>query len=304
MALDINNKNTDSFVDEYGIMMTQNPTWNPNGNNGMGDCIGRTLDAYLAYEYEPFIDAVKNCYILKTDKKGTYIQGYRHPTLKNVEYNDLSRDHILNTLILMKLTNNTEFLELLSNSLRWKISDRFNFTIELWFWMKGIAGNKFNMFLYYLVDIPMMFFSIIWNKIIFKLGEFNKEVSQDEFIIVQNENKTKKQKFFEKLVYPIYTLYQKSFMMYVSPDSFGKWIMKKICLWNIDKQNFLLRIMFGDKNVDKEKVYSYKSMTAWRWSTYLNEMNDRDLHIITNPILIEANTLDVDLLRKMYEKTK
>ena len=92
-------------------------------------------------------------------------------------------------------------------------------------------------------------------------------------------------------------------MLYATPDSLGKWLLKKICLWGIDKENFLLRIMYGGK-VSAEDVYNYKSMSSWRWSTYLNELNDRDLYIITDPKELEANVLDVDLLRKMYEKLK
>jgi hypothetical protein len=302
MGLDLNYKDG-QWVDEFGLMLGQNPSWNPNGDFGKGDCIGRTLDAYFAYDYEPFVNAVKNCYEIKYDKKGMYVQGYRHPSYKGDEYNDLSRDHILNTLILMKESNNHVFLKFLSENLRWKISDRYKFTIDLWLWMKGIAGNKWAMFAYYLIAVPMMFLTTLLNLLIFKLGGFGKEVHQDKFIAVSKEKLSKKQLFLRGLKFPIYTLFQLAFMMYVSPDSLGKRLIKKICLWQIDEQNFLLRLMFGG-TVKSEDIYSYKSMRGWRWSTYLNDLNDRDLYVITDPKQLKANVLDVDLLIKMYKKIK
>ena len=302
MGLDLNKK-SGQHVDEYGMMVGENPQWNPNGDAGMGDSIGTNLDAYLAYDHEPFVSAVKSCYKLIVDDEGQYVQGYRHPSLIDVEYNTLSRDHILNTLILMKISNNHVFLKFISDNLRWKISDKYSFTIDLWLWMKGISGNRFAMFLYYLIDIPIMLVSIIWNKMINLIGGFGCESKQDEFVIVQNGDISKRKKYLRGLRYPLYTIAQKSYMMYASPNSFGKWLMKKICLWGVDEQNFFLRVMFGDK-ISREEVYSYKAMSGWRWTTHLNELNDRDLHIITDPTKLESNVLDVDLLRKMYEKLK
>jgi len=201
----------------------------------------------------------------------------------------------------MKLANETEFLKMLSKKLRWKISDRFNFSVDLWLWMKGITGNKFAMFMYYLIAIPVAFFSVMWNKVIYTLGGFGKEVPQDKYVFTSKENLSKRKLFFRKYIYPIYAIYQNAFVLYATPDSIGKKILKRIFLWNIDKQNFLLRIMFGGK-VSKEEVYSYKSMTGTRWTAYLNDLNDRSsLQIEKDPLRLEFNVIDVDLLRKMYE---
>lgn len=240
MGLDLNYKDG-LWVDEYGLMLGHNPDWNPNGDMGKGDCIGTALDAYLAYDYEPFVRAVKNCYEIKHDEKGMYVQGYRHPSYKGNDYNDMSRDHILNTLVMMKASNDHVFLKFLSKNLRWKISDRYNFTIDLWLWMKGISGNKWAMFVYYLIIIPMMFFSILLNKIIYLLAGISKEVPQDKFAQENKRIFSKFELFLIGLKYPLYTLCQMSFMLYVTPDSLGKRLLKKICLWNIDEQNFLLR---------------------------------------------------------------
>jgi hypothetical protein len=41
-------------------------------------------------------------------------------------------------------------------------------------------------------------------------------------------------------------------------------------------------------------------MRGGRWSTPLNVINDRDVFIIKNPELLEANVLDVDLLKTFW----
>lgn len=305
MGLDINNKNSELIVDKFGLITSRDAELKDNKEDlysAVGDSIGNTSDAYFAYEYEPFVQAVKNCFLEKIDNRGKkYIQGYRHPIHFDREYNDMSRDHISYTLIMMKQAGEYDFLKKLSKGLRWKISDRYTFTPDSWLWMKGIAGNRFAMFLYYLISIPVTFLSVFWNKIIYKLGGFSKEVNQNDYIFVDYSKHSKRKIFFRKLIYPIYAIYQNSFILYVSPNCIGKTILKKIFLWNIDPQNFMLRIMFGGK-VKNENVYSYKSMYGTRFTTYLSDLNDRCwLSIITDPQRLEANVVDVDLLRKMYE---
>lgn len=306
MGLDLFTTKTEYYVDRYDMMMTQNPSWNPNGDNGIVDSIGRTVDAYFAYDHLRFIYAVRKCYRYKNGYLQQYLQAYRHPSiavndLKGGIYNDMSRDHIIYSLIIFKASNDP-YLYYLSKNLRWKISDRYWFTPEVWLWMKGITGNKLAMFLYYLLDIIILFIAIKWNKFIYFVAGFQPESNQNDFKKVQNSDKPKSKVFFRKLLYPIYTLYQKAFMMYVSDNCYGKKKIKQICLKGIDKENYLLRIMFGDKTVTEEQVNSYKPMTGWRWSGYLeSNLNDRDMNIITDPVKLEANVLDVDLLQKMYK---
>jgi hypothetical protein len=304
MGLDVNNKKTDQIVDQYGLIVSRDAMeQNDNKYSAVGDSIGNTCDAYIAYEYEPFIQAVKNCFLEKTDKKGKkYIQGYRHPIHFDREYNDMSRDHISYTLIMMKLAGEEEFIKKLSKGLRWKISDRYSFSIDLWLWLKGIAGSSLAMFFFFFITIPVILLSVLWNKLIYALGGFGPEVNQDDYVFIDYSKHSKRKQFFRKLIYPIYAIFQNAFILYATPDSIGKSILKKIFLWNIDPQNFMLRIMFGGK-VKKEDVYSYKSMSGTRFTSYLSDLNDRCwMSIIKDPQRLEANVIDVDLLRKMYEK--
>lgn len=311
MGFNLNNKNTYWFVDKtygYDFMVNQDQFNNPNKPQAYGDAIGTNFEAYMVYNHKPFIDAVKACFVEKIDKKGKkYLQGYRHPSCFNLEYNTMSRDHILYALIFMKIAGETEFLKKMSKMIRWKISDKYSFTIESWLYMKGIGDNKlYNrlmMFFYYLIETPMSLFYLIWNFAIKKLGGFKKEVNQNDFVLIPNEQISKRKLKYRKLIYPIYALYEKGFTLYVSKNSLGKWIIKKISLFTTDKENYLLRILFGGK-VSESKIYSYKPMYGGRWSTSLSELNDRYLAIITEPKLIEENNLDKDLLISMYKKIK
>lgn len=309
MKFDPNNKETTVFVDEHNILLRPNPSWKPDGDFGEGDCIGRTFDGYLAWEdnenyitwgKEKFINAVINCFPWKTDEKGVYIQGYRHPNRIDNEYNDMSRDHTIYALAFMKYVN-SEFLNDMVDNLRWRISDKFTFTPDSWLWMKALTGNMFRRFLYYLVSIPVMVISVLWNKFIYKMGGFSEESHQDDWVLVQNQDQPKRVLKWRKLGYPLYAMRQVAIQLYVLPDSFLKRVMQKVTLWGTPKHNYEMQILLGAEP-NSDDVYGYKSMTGDRFSTVLNEVNDRSVHIITDPVLLEANVLDVDRLRALYVK--
>jgi hypothetical protein len=297
-------KDTYIFSDQHNMVLYQNPGWDPNGNNGKGDSIGRTVDAYIAYEDTKFISAVKECFIYKVDKRGhQYLQGYRHPDYMNDEYNDMSRDHIINTLILLKYINDEETLKTYSKKLRWKISDRFSFTIDSWLWMMGVAGSWVCLKLWYILTVLIMGFNAIWNKTIYKIAPFSEEIPQNQFEPYMPEQLTHQQLQLRKLLYPAYALNILSWQLYVLKDSWFKRLVQKLTLKITGKENFLMRLLLDDKNLPSfEDVYTYKMMTGGRWSAMLNETNDRDIRIITNLRLIRENRLEEDLLLRIYNK--
>ena len=118
MSLNKNKKYTQHFVDEYDMMIEQQISWFNDGTFNIGDSIESTCDSYVAYEDKSFIDAIKKCFVYKTESGKTYIQAFRHPSLINQKgyYNDMSRDHIIYALCAFKYAGDTEFLKKLSNS--------------------------------------------------------------------------------------------------------------------------------------------------------------------------------------------
>ena len=313
MAFDPNNKTSHYFVDEHNIVLSQNPSWKPNGDFGEGDCIGRTLDGLFAWESdknfiawggkEKFTEAVKSCFVLKTDKRGKqYMEGYRHPHRVGVEYNDMSRDHTLYGLVFMKYID-SDFLKVMVDNLRWRISNKFTFTPTSWLFMKALTDNMPVRTLFYLITIPIMIMFVLWNKFIYKMGGFSEESHQDNWVLVENNNRSEKILKWRKLLYPIYAMRQKAIQLYILPDSYIKKVMQKIMLWGTPKHNYEMKILLGG-HVCRKDVYNYKPMKGGRFSTVLNEINDREVVIITDPELLAANVLDVDKLRTLYEKNQ
>jgi len=309
MAFDYNNKTAMYFVDEFGLVMSQNRPWNPDGDFGEGDCIGRTFDGLVAWENhetfteehkEIFTAAIKSCFVMKEDHKGKYMVGYRHPNRLDDEYNDMSRDHILYALMYMKYTNDP-FLKDMIKYLRWRISDRFTFTPDSWAWMKALNGNVFWTIIFYLMAIPVMAISVLWNKLVYKIAGFKEESHQDDFILIPNSEMPEKKKKWRGRLYPIYAMFQAADQLSVLPDNFGNRIMKRITLWGTPKHNYAMKLML-DGDVTEEQVLGYKPMTGGRWSTVLNEVNDRDVRFVTKPEHLEANVMDVDFLIALWEK--
>ena len=183
MVLNWNTNDTYFFVDkENKMMIVQNPGWNPNGTNGKGDAIGRTFDAYFCYNDERFIEGIESCWV-KVDRskfwkflgKDYYYQGYRYPTHDD---EDLSRDHTLYSISAFKYSGySNEALKEFVMHLRYRISKKFFFTLNSWFWIRAVCGSKFYRFLFYLIEIPIMWFTKQWNKLLYFVAPFDEESS-------------------------------------------------------------------------------------------------------------------------------
>ena len=303
--LDTTIKTTQNYVDDYGMFLGQNRPYEPEADHGMGDCIGSNLAAYLAYDYAPFVSKIRSCFEFKMDKKESYLQGYRHPSLiGKLDYNDFSRDHLINALIAFKASGDDYNLKIFARRIRWRISDKYTLTPDLWLLMKGLDGDMLAMDAFYVLDIVTTFINTYWNIFIKTIGGFGPELGQYNYIPNREDKATKWQKFLRKLVYPRYTLYQKALLYYALPRTWEKNLIRKIALKDVDKRNLLLRILFGDKTVTVNEVNNYVAMNSWRWDVCLNNLNDRDIWVITDPELLKANVLDVDLLKKMFSKIR
>lgn len=309
MALNWEATDTYYFVDqEHNMMLIQNPGWAPDGDKGKGDSIGRTFISYFNYGDERFLEGIESCWVKKERNwfwkllgKKYYYQGYRYPTHYD---KDLSRDHLLYSILAFKYSGyySDNKLKEFVKHLRFKISERFTFTINLWFWVRAVYGSKFYEWLFYAIDIPFFKAIRLWNKIIYKIASFEEEDSQDNWIKIQNELKPKIVIKLSNLLYPVYTLHQQAWRLYLLPDSKKKRKLQKICLDIAPKHNYVIKILLGDKeSFTREDVWNYKSMTGSRWTGILNPwLNNRDMNIITDEKLLEFNVQDVDYVRKLY----
>lgn len=311
MTLNWDTIESHNFIDqEHNMMLCQS------SDNGIEDSIGRTLDAFFCYGDIRFIEGIQNCWkkIIKSIKlfnlipiRKYYWQGYRYPTHYD---RTLSRDHTIYSVIAFKLSGySNKNLKRFVKHLRWRISDRYTFTPDSWLSIRSIAGIKWAEALFYLIVIPMMWGAMKHNKRIYKKAGFSNEVPQDQFKITLNEDKSEEFKKYTRKLYPVYALTNLSMQLYVMRDSWGKKWLQKILRKMVLKHNYVQKMLLRDLNFkptseNQNLIYAYKSMKGGRWTTSLNEVNDRSLYIIKDEKLVEYNALDVDIVRKLFELHK
>ena len=318
---------TFAYVDvENKMMLIKNHSWNPGGNGNKGDALGRSKYAFFLYEDPQFVEGAKNCWKkIECDpdyeecKWDYYYQGYRYPT---PEYytKDFSRDHTINTFCLMKLAGEDEWAKEVASHLRWVIASKHvnskgkqfshSHTIGLWGWLKGLfAGKWWGMPLFFLLDFIETIFYILLNKFCYLVGGISKEYHQDDYDkdTMSRQKQTKWKQFWAKATFPVYALNLSAWKLYINEISlksrYGKFMNRLLQIMSyplIGRHHYLHKLMFNVGKVSKSDVLGYKSMIGGRWSTPLNEINDRDVHIIKSEEWLEANVIDKDLLVKFW----
>ena len=299
------------FVDqENSMMLGQNRPWDPDGNNGKGDSIGRTFLAYFCYPDARFMDGIENCWE-RVERKGWlrrllfgkyYYQGYRYPKPYKGEVG-LSRDHLTYTLLAFKYAGySEEFLKDFVKHLRFRISDFSLFTIDLWLWTRVIANIKPYAALYYPIQWLSLSMSSLLNRYMYWRSGFGEESSQEDFVLIENGFKPKSMVRMASMFYPIYALHQQAWQIKLLPESKWKKRLQKVALSICPKHNYVIQLLLDSPNRPSEEyIKSYKMMTGFRWSGILNSwLNDRDMRIIEDRQLLEYNVLDVDYLKKLY----
>ena len=138
MSLNPRNKSTYYFVQD-NVMLVNTADW----GQGRGDCLGRTALGWIAYKWYPMLNRLHDFYEVKENGK-KYIQVYRTPEKSD---KSISRDHVSFLLIAFAYAENSIHIKNISSLLRWKLSERFSMTIDLWLWMKGLR-NKWYSYLF------------------------------------------------------------------------------------------------------------------------------------------------------------
>jgi len=299
------------FVDtENKMMLGKNYSWNPNGDNGKGDAVGRSKDAYFAYGEPRFVEGVKNCWV-KIDKgNGKYYwKGYRYPTPEYFE-KDFSRDHTSNTFVLMALAGEKEWAKEIASHIRWVITEKHKtssgkmvgkhcFTPALWGWMKGKFANKWwGLPVFYFISFLELILYWFQNGLVYLMGWFSRELLQEDYNAqtMSRQKQGKWRQFWSKISYPIFALNLFAWQLFILKDNPIKRLLQLMARPLIPRYNHYLKLMFNVGKVTKDDVLNYKSSQGGRWTTPLNELNDRDVRIITKPEWLAANVQDRDLL--------
>jgi len=314
---------TQWFVDQVNKMMLgQNPSWKPDGSNGKGDAIGRSKDAFFAYGDRRFVEGVQNCWLKKERKTWLgkklfgkyYYKGYRYPTEEFYKL-DMSRDHTSNTFVLMALAGEWDWAKKIASNIKWvisknhqahqgrKIGTTHSFGPGLWSWMKAKFAKKWWWWpVFYISSFLELILYNIQNGLVYLMGWFSRELKQEDYNAqtMSLQKQSKWRQFWAKIDYPVFALQLFAWQLFIIKDNPFKRLLQFMARPLIPRYNFLLKLAFNVGKVTKEDVLNYKPMEGGRWTTPLNELNDRDVKIITDPKRLEFNTQDKDLLIAMW----
>lgn len=318
------------YVDEYNLVLVYKE------NRGMGDCIGRTMKAYLIYDEPELVEGIANLWQYRPEFKNKMV-GIRHPdigdevgrdkTNKSYWVNRMSRDHYANTLIALKIWEKRNGkphpkLQEIVDATPFKIRRMARWTLSLILWSKSLVGKKWALWLYLIweiIQVNLIYRPIRWAG--YKLTGWYPEVDQYQWAWTsdidpnkQNEEwrknhllqaQPKWKQRISKIVFPAYALGFSAFQLYVSNDTYPrlKRTLQKSMLKMVGETNYVHQMLLGKKDVPRDKVEAFKHMSGGRWSGHLNDRNDR--HMVMFPEdKYSANLLDVDLLRYLYNETQ
>ena len=313
---------TEWFVDQlYKMMLVQNHGWDPDGDNGKGDSIGRNKNSYFPYRDPRFVEGVKNCWTKEERKTWLgkklfgkyYWKGHRFPSPEYLE-KDFSRDHTTNTFVIMALAGEEEWAKKIASNIKYSITKKHvtssgktirnhRFTIAMWAWMKARFTNKKLWWpVFYIISFIEVILYNLLNGLCYLMGWFSRELDPEDYNknTMTRQKQSKWRQMWASLSYPVYAMGLFGWQLFVMKDNPFKRLLQYMMYFLIPRKNYLLRLVYNVGKVTKEDVLNYKSMKGGRWSTPVNEINDRDFYVLTDPVRLEYNRVDEDLLIAMW----
>lgn len=303
MPLNWEIQETYNYVDQaHKLMLSRNPEWTVTVGGGRYEAIARSFIAYVCYGDERFIEGIESCWTKKEcgkiakffGKKYTY-KGKPYPVMAD-KLPPLIVDHLAYSIFAFKMAGFSE------EALKDFILNTKIFNLSFYLWSRALIGNKLNRFLFYACMIPKIQLVKIWNKFIYKIAPFEGEFCQNGWLKIDNDLKPERIKKLANKLYQIQDLHMLAWQIHFLKDSKLKKKLQKICLEITPRHNYVIKMILGSKeHISKNKVNNYKPMTSNRWHGILNPwINNRDLDIITDEKLLQANVLDVDYLKILY----
>lgn len=257
------------YKDKWDMILEED---NP---NSWRDSIGRNFDAYLASgcKDEELVEAVWGCF--KSDNPNDW---QRHP---GIPCDDLSRDHISYALLLFIAARKDEYFNYILDNIKWRINSHTSLR-GMYLWTKALRSRRWQV-VYHLFKIPGIPFKSLVNHLVRYWAKIQPERSQAEWDISIKWNRTDKQKKAAKLIaVPAYVLHNESWQLHVLPNSPLRTIQQKLLYSLVGAHNYVIKLLLGGAltNWEEELADDYVSMTSSRWTTTLDELNDRHVEII------------------------
>ena len=272
------------------------------GDMGKGDCIGETFDTFITYylnkdtplEYPDLVESVMNLWY--KNSAGKYY-GERYPGYDMVA-RPMSRDHVINTMLLLYYSGNKVLLTDFVKNTPFKI-DVARHTLDMYCWKYAMIGNKSCHYWYYLIQIPLMSLTTVKEIILRFVFGVRKEMTQEDWDKAYPlKVSDRKRKWIRKLLFPTYAFVKLGWMLSTLPPSKAKQVLKWICRPQMGSRSWNQHMLFG-RPVNLEDIFAYQPMTGGKLSTSLDIRNGRHCVIIKNKVWIQYNRLDKDCMLAM-----
>jgi len=266
---------------------------------GKGDALWRTSLGYIAYSDYRYLKG-----ILRAFKKGDggKFQARRCNPFLGVD--TVSRDQVIMAWVSLYINKDKLHLTDLVYNTPFKLSNKYNQTIGMWLWGRGLTGCKILGYMSQLTQILTLLINVPLNKLI-KLILGWKRLSKDELEellrtkgeAVRYEVLTNKFKeFLWSVEYPGYALHLAAWRNFTGPKGILKKIVNKLIRIDAGKENILLRQLTGEIFTE-EVIANVKPMEEWQWSVRFNKMTRQ--RALPEDYDISGSNLDVDILYRI-----
>ncbi len=291
-------------LDDYGMARL-------NWNSNPGDSLGGNQSLFFAYNDRDLIGASSDMWYFNS--KGKYV-GQRHPILPP-EDNPMSRDHYVSTLMILKLDHirngtksSMDKIKEMTDETGYIISKMARRGFGLAWWSKAIQGKKFYQFLWHMMEIvSALFVYLPVFAVLSTIAKFGPEVEQEDYVPYPDglrlQDLPKYKQWISVIMYPSYALKIGGWQLYVVK---GFPVLRKIhqlvYLPMIAGTNYVQQMLYGVKDIPRQKIESFKPMSGGRWSGHLSSRNDRNMRVLDPPPIF--NNVDADIARMLYNETQ
>jgi len=251
-------------------------------NCGEGDALWRTGLAYITWKEEMMKEGILDCYRLVPAGphfKKPFYQAMRHTG--RWDEDDVTRDQVIMSLASLKVNDDIYSLNEIASKLPYRLSRKYKMTPDMWAWVKTFTFTRHKKLytnLCCIFQIIEKFVAFNFNKIIAKLCGYKRDsiknndyTSRVHYDIKQTHNKFQLQ--LARAYYPGFAFHLACWQIYTLPqnqNTFLRRVLTKMMLNYCEKENYLCRILLGDKTVTWEEVEGYESREGFRWQAYLD----------------------------------
>ena len=251
-------------------------------NIGEGDALWRTGLAYITWKDPEMKEGILNCY-RKFGGNYHFKKPMYQASRATGRYgeDDVSRDQVLMSLAALHVNGDYVDLEEIASKLPYKLSRKFNMTPDMWAWVKTFTNTKHKRFytnLSFFLQIIEKLVAFGLNRIIALICGFkrnkvknNKYTSRVHYDLKEKWNRF--QLSASRAYYQGFAFHLACWQYYTFPKEHNtilKRIFRRIMLNYCEKENYLCRLLLGDKSVTKREVTLYRSREGFRWEAYLD----------------------------------